>query len=205
MDPQSGLGGPEARPVSRVHVIGAGPVGLLLTALLQPLSGLSLRLYEKRSEYTRTRMVRLASYLVADSVEAYRADHHDGDNVEAVFDPRELAESLAFRQSIPSDLMALLRQWTQGFCPLNAIEQSVSDLIDARTSHPVERGRHDGGGRDRDGRAGRHPDRLHGQQIAASRSPGTRLRLRRRRREHAQPLVRTRAGHHVPLQPDIRR
>src|SRR5262245_20030535 len=139
MDPQSGLGGPEARPVSRVHVIGAGPVGLLLTALLQPLSGLSLRLYEKRPTYTRTRMVRLASYLVADSVEAYRADHLDGDNVEAVFDPPELAEALAFRQSIPADLMALLREWTQGFCPLNAIERSVSDLIDARGSHPVQR------------------------------------------------------------------
>ena len=140
MDRQSGLGRPEAdRSGCRVHVIGAGPVGLLLTALLQPLPGVSLRLYEKRREYTRTRMVRLAGYLVADSVEAYRADHFDGDNVEAVFDPPELAESLAFRQSIPPDLMALLRQWTQGFCPLNAIERSVSDLIDARDSNPVER------------------------------------------------------------------
>ncbi len=122
-----------------MHVLGAGPVGLLLTALLQPLSGLSVRLYEKRREYTRTRMVRLASYLVADSVEGYRADHLDGDNVEAVFDPAELAEGLAFRQSIPSDLMTLLRQWSQGFCPLNEIERSISDLIDARHSNPVER------------------------------------------------------------------
>src|SRR5262245_27349139 len=143
MDPQSGLGSPEAFGSGRrVHVIGAGPVGLLLTALLQPLSGLSLRLYEKRREYTRSRMVRLASYLVADSVEAYRADHFDGDNVDAVFDPPELAEALAFRQSIPSDLMALLRQWTHGFCPLNSIERSLSDLIDARDSNRVERGRH---------------------------------------------------------------
>lgn len=31
-----------------VHVIGAGPVGLLLTALLQSLDGFSVRLYEKR-------------------------------------------------------------------------------------------------------------------------------------------------------------
>jgi hypothetical protein len=114
-------------------------VGLLLTALLQSIEGFSVRLYEKRREYTRTRMVRLASYLVADSVESYRGDHLDGDNVQAVFDPSELDEGLAFRQSIPSDLMALLREWTLGFCRLNAIEHSLSDLIDARRSNPVQR------------------------------------------------------------------
>jgi 2-polyprenyl-6-methoxyphenol hydroxylase-like FAD-dependent oxidoreductase len=123
----------------RVHVVGAGPVGLLLTALLQPMEGFSVRLYEKRREYTRTRMVRLASYLVADSVESYRTDHIDGDNVSAVFDPPELDEGLAFRQSIPSDLSALLHGWALGFCPLNAIERSLSDLIDARRSTPVQR------------------------------------------------------------------
>ncbi len=123
----------------RVHVVGAGPVGLLLTALLQSMDGVSVRLYEKRREYTRTRMVRLASYLVADSVESYRNDHIDGETVEAVFDPQELVESLAFRQSIPSDLMALLRGWAVGFCPLNAIERSLSDLIDTRVSDAVLR------------------------------------------------------------------
>jgi len=35
--------------------------------------------------------------------------------------------------------MALLREWTVGFCPLNAIERGLSDLIDARQSHPVQR------------------------------------------------------------------
>src|SRR5437763_3953199 len=124
---------------SRVHVLGAGPVGLLLTALLQSIEGFSVRLYEKRREYTRTRMVRLASYLVADSVESYRGDHVDGENVEAVFDPAELDEGLAFRQSIPADLMTLLRGWALGFCPLNAIEHSLSELIDARRSNPVLR------------------------------------------------------------------
>ena len=138
--PQPGFGTLESvRSGGRVHVLGAGPVGLMLTALLQPLSGFSVRLYEKRREYTRTRMVRLASYLVADSAEGYRADRFDGDNVEAVFDPRELAEGLAFRQSIPSDLMELLREWELGFCPLNAIERSLSDLIDSRGSNSVER------------------------------------------------------------------
>ena len=81
----------------------------MLTALLQPIDGLSVHLYEKRREYTRTRMVRLAPYLVADSVESYSRDHIDGETVEAVFDPPELEEGLAFRQSIPSDLMSLLQ------------------------------------------------------------------------------------------------
>ncbi len=138
MDPQAG-GGTHEHPDGRVHVLGAGPVGLLLTALLQPLDGAAVHLYEKRRDYTRTRMVRLGSYLVADSVEAYRADHYDGDNVEAVFDPSELAAGLAFRQSIPPDLMELLRGWTRGFIPLNAIESSISELIDARHEYPVER------------------------------------------------------------------
>ena len=127
------------RSRGRVHVVGAGPVGLLLTALLQPMEAFSVRLYEKRREYTRTRMVRLASYLVADSVESYSSDHIDGETVEAVFDPSELDEGLAFRQSIPSDLMTLLRGWAVGFCPLNAIERSLSDLIDARESNAVLR------------------------------------------------------------------
>jgi 2-polyprenyl-6-methoxyphenol hydroxylase-like FAD-dependent oxidoreductase len=120
-------------------VVGAGPVGLLLTALLQSMEGFSVRLYEKRHAYTRTRMVQLAPYLVADSVESYRTDYIDGDSVEAVFDPAELDEGLAFRQSIPGDLMALLRGWTLGFCPLNSIERAVSDLIDARVSNGVHR------------------------------------------------------------------
>jgi 2-polyprenyl-6-methoxyphenol hydroxylase-like FAD-dependent oxidoreductase len=137
---QSGSTNLETLPSSgRVHVLGAGPVGLLLTALLQSVDGFSVRLYEKRREYTRTRMVRLASYLVADSVESYRDDHIDGENIEAVFDPAELDEGLAFRQSIPSDLMTLLRGWALGFCPLNAIEHSLSDLIDTRRSNAVQR------------------------------------------------------------------
>lgn len=123
----------------QVHVIGAGPVGLLLTALLQSTDGFSVRLYEKRREYTRTRMVQLASYLVAESVESYRVDHIDGENVDAVFEPPELEAGIAFRRSIPPDLSALLHRWATGFCPLNAIESSLSDLIDARGSTNVER------------------------------------------------------------------
>jgi 2-polyprenyl-6-methoxyphenol hydroxylase-like FAD-dependent oxidoreductase len=123
----------------QVHILGAGPVGLMLTALLQTTGNFSIRLYEKRREYIRTRMVKLDSYLVADSVESYCIDHIDGENVEAVFDRTELDEGLAFRRSIPSDLKALLRNWTLGFCPLNAIERSLSDLINVRASNSVER------------------------------------------------------------------
>src|SRR5262249_36882274 len=60
-------------------------------------------------------------------------------SVEAIFDPEELDEGLAFRQSIPADLSELLRKWSVGFCPLNSIEQSISDLIDSRPAHGVER------------------------------------------------------------------
>ena len=126
-------------PGGRVHVVGAGPVGLLLTALLQSMEGHSVRLYEKRHEYTRTRMVQLSPYLVADTVETYRTDAIDGDSVEAIFDPPEIGEGITFRQSIPSDLMELLRGWGLGFCPLNSIERELSDLIDRRTSTTVER------------------------------------------------------------------
>lgn len=122
----------------RVRVVGAGPVGLLLTALLQSTEGCFVHLFEKRQEYTRTRMVQLAPYLVADSVESYRTDAIDGDSVEAIFDPPELEEGLTYRQSIAPDLAALLQGWTQGFCPLNSIERSLSELIDAR-GHNVER------------------------------------------------------------------
>jgi threonine dehydrogenase-like Zn-dependent dehydrogenase len=84
----------------RLHVVGAGPVGLLLTALLQSMEGVSVGLYEKRRDYSRTRMVTLAPYLVADSVESYAADAIDGDSVGAIFDPPELEQGIAFRQSI---------------------------------------------------------------------------------------------------------
>ena len=123
----------------RVHVLGAGPVGLFLTALLQSSGRCAVHLYEKRRDYTRTRMVQLAPYLVADSVTSYCTDYIDEESVPAIFAREEIDEGLAFRQSIPPDLMSLLRGWAQGFCPLNAIERALSVLIDARQSHPVQR------------------------------------------------------------------
>jgi flavin-dependent dehydrogenase len=124
---------------NRVHIIGAGPVGLFLAALLQSTEKFPVRLYEKRQIYTRTRMVKLSSFLAADSVESYCEDHVDGQTIQAVFDIAELEETLAFRRSIPPDLMSLIRTWVQGFCPLNAIEQALSNLIDEHGSKNVER------------------------------------------------------------------
>jgi hypothetical protein len=84
-------------------------------------------------------MVQVASYLVADSVASYSTDHIDEESVLAVFEPYEIAEGLAFRQSMPPDLMTLLRGWTLGFCPLNTIERSLRDLIDTREAPAVRR------------------------------------------------------------------
>ena len=110
------------RSERRVHVIGAGPVGLIMTAMLQSMEGFSIRLYEKRPAYTRTRMVKLASYLTADSISAYCADEIDGDNVSAIFEPSELEKGLNFRRSINPRLFALLQGWNHGFCRLKDIE-----------------------------------------------------------------------------------
>ena len=127
------------RPAGRVHVVGAGPVGLFLTALLQSVDGQRVRLYEGRPAYTRTRMAALAHYLVADSIESYKADTIDGQDVEAIFDPLELETRLAYRRTVAGDLRALLDEWSRGFVPVNTIERSLSDLIDARGTGTVER------------------------------------------------------------------
>jgi 2-polyprenyl-6-methoxyphenol hydroxylase-like FAD-dependent oxidoreductase len=127
------------RSERRVHVIGAGPVGLIMTAMLQSMEGFSIRLYEKRPTYTRTRMVKLASYLTADSISAYCADEIDGDNVSAIFEPSELERGLNFRHSIDQRLFTLLKGWNQGFCRLNDIEESLTALIAEGGKSPVER------------------------------------------------------------------
>ena len=132
------MASPSSSP-TRAHVIGAGPVGLFVAALLQADERFSVRLYEKRRDYTRTRMVHLAPYLVADSIESYSTDYIDGESVGAIFEPAELAEGLALRGGIAPDLLERLKGWTRGFCPLNDIERSLSDLIDARRERPVER------------------------------------------------------------------
>ena len=96
------------RGTGTVHIVGGGPVGLFLAALLQSVEGQRVRVYEKRPDYTRTRMVALAPYLVADSIDSYRADAIDGQDVEAIFDPVELETRLAYRRTVAPDLRSLL-------------------------------------------------------------------------------------------------
>ncbi|MGN6391200.1 MAG: NAD(P)-binding protein [Gemmatimonadales bacterium] len=132
-------GSSSSHATARVHVLGAGPVGLVVAALLQSSDRFSVHLYEKRRDYTRTRMVQLAPYLVADSLASYCADYIDGDSMGAIFDPAELEEGIAFRQSLAPDLLELLRGWTVGFVPLKDIERSLSGLIDSRPMPPVQR------------------------------------------------------------------
>ena len=127
------------RATRTVHIIGAGPVGLIMTAMLQSMEGFSIRLYEKRPSYTRTRMVKLSPYLTAKSVSAYAADEIDGANVAALFEPAELEQSIEFRRSISPKILALLEKWNQGFCPLNEIERALSDLITEKGKSSVER------------------------------------------------------------------
>jgi len=127
------------RAAGTVHVVGAGPVGSFMTALLQTIPGQRVCLYEKRSEYTRTRMVQLAPYLVADSIESYLADQLDGQNVAAIFDSAELEYRMAYRRRVAPDLRALLDEWTLGFVPINTIERSLTELVERRGTGTVER------------------------------------------------------------------
>jgi 2-polyprenyl-6-methoxyphenol hydroxylase-like FAD-dependent oxidoreductase len=127
------------RSQGRVHIVGAGPVGLFLAALLQGVDGQEVVLYERRAAYTRTRMVSLAKYLVADSIESYNEDAIDGQDMRAIFEPDELERRLAYRQSIAPDLRALLEEWTQGFVALNTVERCLSELIASRATGTVER------------------------------------------------------------------
>ena len=104
------------RPAGRVHVVGAGPVGLFLTALLQSVDGQQVRLYERRTGYTRTRMVSLADYLLSDSIESYKEDSIDGQDVEALFDMSELETRLAYRRSVAGTCARCSRSGRAGSC-----------------------------------------------------------------------------------------
>jgi 2-polyprenyl-6-methoxyphenol hydroxylase-like FAD-dependent oxidoreductase len=127
-----------AREQGVVHVVGAGPVGLFMTALLQSIDGQSIRLYEQRDDYTRTRMVSLAPYLIADSIESYKADTIDGQDVEAIFEPAELEGTLDYRRNMALDLRERLEAWVTGFVPLNTIEKSLRELVQQRDTGTVE-------------------------------------------------------------------
>ena len=103
------------------------------------MEGLSVRLYEKRTEYTRTRMVQLAPYLVADSVETLPDRLHRRRQHRGPLRSAGAGGGPGVQTVDPGGPDDLLRDWALGFCPLNAIERSVSDLIDARESNTVQR------------------------------------------------------------------
>ncbi len=125
--------------MGRVHIVGAGPTGLFLAAILQSVEGQAVRIYEKRGDYTRSRMVSLAEHLVADSVDSYKDDPIDRFNVEAIFDEGELEKRIDYRREISPDLRGLLADWTRGFVPLNTIERALTELIESRSTGTVER------------------------------------------------------------------
>ena len=193
------------RPAGRVHIVGAGPVGLFLAALLQSIDGQRVRLYERRPEYTRTRMVMLAPYLVADSIETYQADVLDGPNVEAIFDPAELETRLAYRRTVAADLKALLQEWTLGFVALKTIEQSLARPHRAPGNRHGRARRRRGHARRRarEARAGRHRRRHHGHAVPVPRCPRPGWRRTGPPEPDAGP-PRVRAGRDVPLQPALR-
>ena len=89
-------------------------------------------------------MVSLADYLIADSIESYKADTIDGQSVEAIFDATELETRLAYRRTIAADLRALLDEWTRGFVALEhdrAIAQRADrgpGIGDGRARSPRE-------------------------------------------------------------------
>ena len=122
---------------SRVHVIGAGPVPASCWPCCCRSRGRAGRPLRRHGHAHPDGPAR--AHLVADSVEAYSADYIDGDTVAAVFDPAELDQGLAFGAVHLPELMALLRDWEQGFCPLNEIEVALSDLIGSSGSKGVQR------------------------------------------------------------------
>ena len=160
---------PTKRPMGRVHVIGAGPVGLFLTALLQSIDGQPVRLYERRDEYTRTRMVSLAEYLIADSIESYKADTIDGQSVEAIFDPVELETRLAYRRTLAAGPAGAARGVDARVRPAEH-DRAHAQRADRRPRHRDRRAGHGRGRRRRGARAARarrHPRRLHRLAVAA--------------------------------------
>jgi hypothetical protein len=87
-------------------------------------------------------MVSLAKYLVADSIESYREDPVDGQDVEALYDPAELEARLAYRRTVAPDLRALLEEWSRGFVRLNDVESRLTELIESRDTGTVDRKSH---------------------------------------------------------------
>jgi len=117
--------------VSKTYIIGAGPVGLLTTALLQRSSTKDIVLYEKRPAYTRTRMVALSPFMLAQDVNSYNIDPFDADNIRAIFNPDALTDLFASKRSLPRDVKDFIRDLGSDYVPLNTIENSFAEFVAA--------------------------------------------------------------------------
>ena len=131
---------PTTRPMGRVHVLGAGPVGLFLAALLQSIDG------------QRGPPLRAARRVHADPDGVARRRTSSPTRSRATRPTRSTGRTSrrsstrsSSRRAWPTgarvapDLRALLEAWTLGFVPLNTIERTLSELIDARATGTVER------------------------------------------------------------------
>lgn len=111
--------------------MGAGPVGLLTTALLQRTTTKDVVLFEKRPAYTRTRMVALSPFMLAQDVSSYDVDPFDADNIRAIFNPDALTDLFASKRWIPSDVKDFIRDLGSDYVPLNTIEKAFSEFVAA--------------------------------------------------------------------------
>ncbi len=123
--------------MSTTYIVGAGPVGLLTAALLQRTTSKEVVLFEKRASYTRTRMVALSPYLLAQEVSSYDVDPFDADNVRAIYNPDSLADLFASKRWIPGDVKEFLRDLGTDYVPLNTIEEAFAEFVSA--GRPIER------------------------------------------------------------------
>jgi 2-polyprenyl-6-methoxyphenol hydroxylase-like FAD-dependent oxidoreductase len=122
-----------------IHILGAGPVGLLTAATLQRTTERPISLYEKRPSYTRTRMVHLSPFLLAQEMDDYRPDAFDGENMRAIFEPEDLDDLFAAKRATPPRVQQVLTDLCQGFAPLNVVESSLNDLLAESGTAPVRR------------------------------------------------------------------
>ena len=133
MSPGTGFTTYEALPPGgRVHISARGRSVFSWLRCSSPWTDVDVRLYEKRDEYTRTRMVHLEPYLAADSIESYCTDpHRRRQRPGRLRSGSSWTRPSSSERSIPSDLMTLLRGWTRGLLPAER-HRAVAQRSDRR-------------------------------------------------------------------------
>ena len=84
-------------------------------------------------------MVSLASYLVADSDRELQGGRRRWPGRRGHLRPGRARDAAGVSTPVAGDLRALLDEWTRGFVALNTIEQTLSELIEARATGTIER------------------------------------------------------------------